>query len=78
LRRGHFQEIEGDADLREQRLPGFSEDNASVQTAKERAAEIRFQFSDLVADGAVRNVQLLRSVGEAQMAGGGLKSSYRR
>ena len=61
----------------EQCFPGLGEDDAAMQTPKESAAKIPFKIPDLVTDGARRNVQFLRRMGEAQVPGGSLKGAYR-
>ena len=73
LRRAFRQLLEGGLDRAEEALAGFGQAYLARLALEQGLAQPLLQRLDLVADGAVGDVQLLRRLGKALQSGGGLE-----
>lgn len=70
------QQIEGLAQGRPIVLARVGQQQRPVETAKQRHPEPLLQRLDLMADGRLGDVELLRRLGKAQVPGGGLEGTH--
>ena len=69
------QVVEAVAQVRQGRLAGLGQPDRPLAALEQGHAQIVLQALDLMADGGGGHVQLLRRLGEAEMAGGGLEGA---
>ena len=66
---------EGLGELRQRTAPGLGQDQAAGEAAEQGDAEIGLELADLLADRGRGHRELVGSLGEALVAGGGLEGA---